>query len=56
MKALAGLWNEWNADNLPGSWIERQDYKARLEEWMENEAEYRQQESESREIYQMDVN
>ena len=56
MKALAELWNEWNADNLPGSWIERQDYKARLEEWMENEAEYRQQESESREIYQMDVN
>ena len=56
MKALAELWNEWNAENHPGSWIERQDYKARLEEWMENEAKYRQHERESQEIYQMDVN
>ena len=57
MRKLAELWNEWNAENLPWVWDRKSTItKNRLEEWMENEAEYRQQESESREIYQMDVN
>ena len=56
MRKLAELWNEWNAENLPGAGVAKHDYEERLKEWMKNEAEYRQQESESREIYQMDVN
>ena len=54
MKALAELWNEWNAENLPG--VDKLGYKNRLKEWVEKEAEYRQQEREAQEIYQINVN
>ena len=56
MRTLAELWNEWNTNNLPGAGVKKHDYRNRLKGWMEDEAEYRQQKSESQEIYQMDVN